>query len=117
MMDFVHNLCAGGTVAGRYLENQLPYFGYSISFHLLEDFATTAQLNLRYQFGHANYLTLQSGLLQSSRTFKELFKDPLDSYAFGLQFGRKTVVGPFLLGANWSKDTGFGLSLSLGMNF
>ncbi len=116
-INFTHSLAAGGTIPGRYLENQIPFLGYSVAFHLLEDFAATAEMDLRFQFGHVNYLFLQGGLLQNSRTLPGMFKDPLDSFAVGLKYGRKTIAGPLLLGMNWCNDTGFGLTLSFGFNF
>jgi len=116
-MNFVHSLIAGGTLPGRYMENQIPYIGYSTGFTLLESLATMGQLDLRYQLNHANYLTLTGALLLSSSNPGELFTNPLSSYAIGLTFGRKTVAGPLQLGFHWCDTTGFGLLLGFGFDF
>ena len=116
-MNFVHSLAAGGTQAGRYIDYQMPFFGYSISFHMLENFAAMARMDLRWQFSHLNYLSFQSAALQDSETFRGMFSDRMTAYAFGLEFGRKTVAGPFQVGTHWCSDGGFGLTLSFGLVF
>ena len=116
-MNFVHSLAAGGPLPGRYLENQIPFLGRSINFEILEDVVAMAQVDLRYQFSHVNYVALTASVLQNSRTFGEFFKTPLNAYAFGLSYGRKTVAGPLQLGLHWCNKGGVGLTLGFGFDF
>ena len=116
LMNFVHSVSVGGTQAGRYIENQIPFFGYSTSFHLAEKLTAVGQVDLRYQFGHANYVTLRGGLMQNREDFRTFFKY-LSAYAFGLEYGRKTIAGPLKASINWCNTTGFGVAVSYGMEF
>ena len=116
-MNFVHSLAAGGPLPGRYLENQIPFLGRSLNFEVMEDVVTTAQLDLRYQFSHVNYVSLMAGILQNGRTFGDLFKTPLNAFALGVGYGRKTVAGPLQLGLHWCNAGGFGMSLGFGFDF
>ena len=117
MMNLMHTLTAGGTVAGRYMEYQIPFFGYSISFHTMEQFAAMFRTDLRWSLSHVNYLSLQGAILQDSETFKGMWHKPLTAYTIGAEFGRKTVAGPLQLGLHWCNDTGFGATLSFGLVF
>lgn len=117
MVNFVHSLAVGGTQPARYIENQIPYFGFATSFRLVEGCVGMAQLDLRYQFGHANYATLRAGTYNNSRYFKDFFLWPPSSYAFGLEYGRKTVLGPLRIGVSWDRSHGFGIAASFGMEF
>ena len=116
-MHLQHCMGVGGTDGGRYLENQIPFFGFTKSFNMLENLVMTEQLDLRYQFGHANYATLRAGLLQNSHSFKSLFADGNLAYAVGLEYGRKTAAGPLRIGVHWCNWAGFGATLSYGMVF
>ena len=117
MMNFMHALTAGGTVAGRYMDYQIPFFGYGTSFHVMERYAMMARTDLRWQFSHVNYLSLQAAHLRTSHDFKYLFHKYYGVTAIGLEFGRKTVAGPLQIGVHWCEDRGFGLTLSYGLVF
>ena len=115
-MSLLHCMGAGGIQGGRYLENQIPFFGYSTSFYMLEDLVLQEQLDLRYQFGHANYASLQVASLQNGMDFGWAFRNYIP-WAVGLEYARKTIAGPLRLGIHWCNDTGFGTTLSFGMVF
>ena len=117
-MHLLHCMGAGGIQGGRYLENQIPFFGFSTSFQMLEDLVLMEQVDLRYQFSHVNYATLQAGFLQNSASFRDLFEGyGYTPWAIGLEYGRKTIAGPLRLGLHWCNETGFGLTLAFGMVF
>ena len=117
MMNLMHTLTAGGTVAGRYMEYQIPFFGYGISFHIMQRFAMMARMDLRWQFSHVNYLSLQGAHLRNSHDFKDLFQRYYGETAIGLEYGRKTVAGPLQIGVHWCTDGGFGATLGFGLVF
>ncbi len=117
MMNLMHTVTAGGTVAGRYMDYQIPFFGYGTSFHLMQRFSLMARTDLRWQFSHVNYLSLQVAHLRNSHYIQDLFHQGFGETAIGLEFGRKTVAGPLLLGAHWCQDRGFGVTLGFGLVF
>ncbi len=116
-MNFVHSLAVGGTRAGRYIDNQIPFFGFSHGFRTCQHYAATTKLDLRYKFNHKNYLTMRGGTFHNPDVLEGFWKDRPTAYAFGLEIGQKSVAGPMLLGVQWCDLTGFSLSLSLGFDF
>ena len=116
-MNFVHTLGAGGTRAGRYIENQIPFFGYNIGFHACGSFAATAQLDIRYRINHKNFFTLRGGILQDKDVLKDIVKTAPTSYAFGAEIGQKSIIGPMMLGVQWCNLTKFSVALSVGFDF
>lgn len=112
-----HRLTAGGILAGRYMENQLAFFGIARGVRYSSGFLATAQLDLRCRMFTKNYLTLKGAVLSDAPGFRGLFQGAAPVYAIGLDFARKTVVGPLCLGGFWNSSTGWGASLSFGLNF
>lgn len=115
-MSLLHSLGVGGIMEGRYLENQIPFFGFPTGMRVYDDFTGTAQMDFRYRINHKNYATIRGGVFQNSPTFRNFFTMP-DAYAFGLEYGLKTVVGPLMVGGSWCNLTGFGVSFSFGFCF
>ena len=116
-MNFVHTLAAGGTLASRYIDNQIPFFGFSQGFFVCDSFAATAQMDVRFRLNHKNFLTVRGGVFQDKGELADLVKTPLSAYAFGAEFGQKTIVGPMKFGAQWCNKTGFSVALSVGFDF
>ena len=116
-MNFIHTLAAGGTLASRYIDNQIPFFGFSQGFYVCDNFAATAQLDLRFRLNHKNFFTLRGGVFQDKAVLADLVKTPLSAYAFGAEFGQKSIIGPMKLGAQWCSVGGFSVALSIGFDF
>ena len=116
-MNFIHTLAAGGTLASRYIDNQIPFFGFSQGFYVCDNFAATAQMDIRFRLNHKNFLTLRGGAFQDKSVLADLVKTPLTAYAFGAEIGQKTVVGPMKFGAQWCSMSGFSVALSVGFDF
>ena len=117
LMNMVHTLVAGGTRAGRYTDNQIPFFGFSAGFQTCRSYAATLQADLRYRIDYRNFLTLRGGLLQDRDSLPAFLQDGLSATAVGLEYGRKTFAGPLKLGAQWCDRTGFSVALSFGFDF
>ncbi len=115
-MALLHSLGVGGTMEGRYLENQIPFFGIPTGLRVYDDITGTAQLDIRYRINRKNYGTIRGGVLQNAPTVRSFFSAPI-AYAFGAEYGLKTVVGPLMVGGSWCNLTGFGVSFSFGFNF
>lgn len=116
-MNIIHNLAVGGIQAGRYVDYQIPFFGFSSGFQSCKHYAATTKLDLRYRINHKNYLTLRGGSFHDENVMKNLWKSKPTAYALGAEIGQKTVFGPMLLGVQWCDLTGFSLSFSFGFNF
>ena len=116
-MNFVHTLAAGGTRAGRYIENQIPFFGYNVGFHTCGNFAAMAQMDIRYRINHKNYFTIRGGILQNKDVLKEIVSTAPTSYAFGAEIGQKSIIGPMKLGIQWCNLTKVSVALSVGFDF
>ncbi len=116
-MNFVHTLAAGGTRAGRYIENQIPFFGYNVGFHTCGNFAAMAQMDIRYRINHKNYFTIKGGILQNKDVLKEIVSTAPTSYAFGAEIGQKSIIGPMKLGIQWCNLTKVSVALSVGFDF
>ena len=116
-MNFIHTLAAGGSLASRYIDNQIPFFGFSQGFFVCDSFAATAQMDVRFRLNHKNFLTVRGGVFQDKGELADLVKTPLSAYAFGAEFGQKTIVGPMKFGAQWCNKTGFSVALSVGFDF
>ena len=116
-MNFIHTLAAGGVVPSRYIDNQIPFFGFSQGFYVCDSFAATAQLDVRFRLNHKNFLTVRGGVFQDKSTLKDLVRTPLSAYAFGLEIGQKSIIGPVKLGAQWCNLNGFSAALSVGFDF
>ena len=116
-MDFIHTLAVGGTLASRYIDNQIPFFGFSQGFYVCDNFAATAQLDIRFRLNHKNFLTVRGGAFQNKSALADLVRTPLTAYAFGAEIGQKSVIGPMKLGAQWCNLSGFSVALSVGFDF
>jgi NTE family protein len=116
-MNFIHTLAAGGTQAGRYIDNQMPFFGFSQGFYVCDNFAATAQMDVRFRLNHKNFLTLRGGVFQNKNALADLVRTRPTAYAVGAEFGQKTIIGPMKLGAQWCDKTGFSVALSVGFDF
>ena len=116
-INFIHTLAAGGTVAGRYIDNQIPFFGFSQGFFICGSYAATAQLDVRFRLNHKNFLTLRGGVFQDKEVLADLVRTRPTAYAVGAEIGQKTVVGPMKFGAQWCDKTGFSVALSVGFDF
>ena len=116
-MNFIHTLAAGGSVASRYIDYQLPFFGFSQGFYVCGNYAATAQLDVRFRLNHKNFLTLRGGVFQDKDALADLVRTRPTAFAVGAELGQRTIVGPMKIGAQWCDMTGFSVALSVGFDF
>ena len=111
-----HIITMGGFIANRYTERQMPFFGCPYGYRNTRPYSAVAQLDLRYRFARKNFVTARGGLFTDGYTLNEItFVSP--EYAFGLEYGRQTMVGPFKLAAQWCRLTGVTAYASIGFDF
>ena len=117
IMNPRHTVAVGGIQTGRYVEHQMPFFGFSSGFLVCDSFSGTATLDLRYRFARKNFITLRGGLFQDSPSYKVFFKTKPSAWAVGAEYARQSVLGPLRIGAQWCSLTGLSASLLIGFDF
>ncbi len=116
-MNPLHVTTVGGTVAGRYVEHQMPFFGFPSGYNYCDSLSDVVQLDLRYCFGRKNFVTARGGYYHGGDNFRNFFKNPILVWAAGAEYARQSVVGPIKIGAQWCNTVGFSLFASLGFDF
>ena len=116
-MNPLHIVAVGGIRAGRYIEHQMPFFGFSSGFMVCDSFSGTATLDLRYRFARKNFITLRGGMFQNSPSYKVFFSNGLSAWAAGAEYARQSVLGPLSIGVQWCNITGLSASLLIGFDF
>ena len=112
-----HMVAVGGIRAGRYLEHQMPFFGFSTGFMACDSLSGTATVDLRYRFRRKNFVTLRGGLFQDSPSYKSFFSNPLTAWAVGAEYARQSVLGPIKIAAQWCDLTGLSATMTVGFDF
>ena len=113
-MNPKHAVTFGGFMSNRYVERQIPFFGYATGFRYGYNYVVTPQLDLRYRFGGKNYLTARAGLLWNALELKDLTHAPVQAY--GLEYSRKTAVGPLRIAAQYCNESGITLYAGIGFD-
>ena len=117
LMNPRHTVAVGGNRAGRYIEHQMPFFGFATGFMVCSSLSGTATLDLRYRFLRKNFVTLRGGLFQDSPSYKVFFNSGITAWALGAEYARQAIVGPIRIGAQWCNLTGFSATMSVGFDF
>ena len=115
-MNFRHGVVVGGFMPNRYVEHQIPFFGFPNGFRRSSVFTLVPQLDLRYRFLRKNYVTARGGLFIRDTYLKSLFEgDPV--WAAGIEYARQTVVGPLRVAAQYCNISKFSIYASIGFDF
>lgn len=110
------NNVIGGIVAGRYLDHQIPFVGYTGLRVVREPFVAVASVDLRGSINAKNYLTLTASAMEGLDDFN-MKNAMLPVYSFAGSYGLKTIAGPLIIGVNWSSDLKWGWFASFGYYF
>lgn len=113
----MHINIAGGEVPGRYVEQQVPFFGINNTV-LADDYLASAVLELRWNPYKKLFISALAGVLESSDALDTFITeyDP-DCTAFGLEMGYNFLGGPVKMQTHWSKAYGWGFYASIGFDF
>ena len=113
----IHTNFAGGRLAGRYTEDQVPFFGFDHVL-MLGDLSFNGTAELRVNPLKNLYFSALGGLIITDDKPLELLKHPVpDVYAFGAEAAYDTIVGPIRLSLHWSNAFRWGAHVSLGFDF
>ena len=115
-MNIRHAVVVGGFLANRYVERQIPFFGFANGFRSADNLTFVPQLDLRYRFLRKNYLTVRAGMFRRGETFQDMWH-VFPIWAFGGEYSRQSVVGPLRLAVQWCPITRLTAYASIGFDF
>lgn len=112
-----HTNFAGGALAARYAEDQLPFFGVN-TLLATGDYLLDTVVEARWNPVGNLYVSALAGALQYDNSVGSLVKDLRpDVWALGLGAAYDTVVGPVKFNLHWSNIHKWGAYISLGFDF
>ncbi|MBQ3847031.1 MAG: patatin-like phospholipase family protein [Bacteroidales bacterium] len=104
----------GGRMAGRYLDQQIPFMGVTNAV-VMSPILAVAGIDARYELLKNNFLTATLNVGNSNNSFADFLNISKDSafYGVGLEYAYNTIAGPLRADIHWSsitKDVGFYVS-------
>jgi NTE family protein len=115
-IPFVYTNLIGGRMAGRYLDQQIPFIGINNAVPLRNKIIVGG-LNFRFKLFKNNYLSCLCDLSDDFDDF-EAEKDGSTIFGTGLEYGYNSIVGPLKMNIHWSSETHrVGAYFSLGFDF
>lgn len=109
---------AGGSMAGRYIEQQQPFIGVSYATPLSNKMLMLRG-DLRIRLSENNYLSLIANVLKDSDAFDtDLLWTGDNIFGCGIQYGYDSSFGPIKADIHWSNLTrSIGAYLGIGFDF
>ena len=107
----------GGTMAGRYVDQLMPFVGSNYMYWALDHLAVL-NATLRYNPVKNLFIEAEGGIVKDASLFSEMFtsfKPKFFGAAAGV--GYNTIIGPLKAKIMWSDLSGMGYSISLGFDF
>ena len=110
----------GGSLAGRYLEQQIPFIGINNA-AAMSKILGIARADIRLKLSPNNYLTAIYNYAVTSDSLEGFAKwkdSVIDYHGIGLQYTYNSIVGPLSFNLHWSDYTDkVGAYVSLGFDF
>ena len=104
--------CMGGDVAGRYVDQQLPFLGIQ-HLEIFDNSVVVAKVKVRYNIGRNHYISLAGNYAKQEANFFDIFGGD-DIWGGGVGYSYDSIVGPidFMFSlSDWSKKLGFYFNL------
>ena len=116
--SLAHMTYLGGFMPDRYIEGQVPYFGINHTFFAGDQLAS-ANAAFRVRVSNNYYFSLKGASFYSTDFIRDIFDRDLAQfdYAFGLEAGFNSLIGPLRADIHWDKSVGWGAFISLGYDF
>lgn len=115
--SMLHTNLIGGSLASRYSDYQVPFFGINDVLYTDDNLLSTV-MEMRYNPVGKLYFSALAGFMDCDPDFFGMFSNfGFDHYAFGLEGGYNFPVGPIKLNAHWSNATKWGVYFSFGFDF
>ncbi len=109
----------GGLMAGRYLEQQMPFVGVNNAV-AMGNLLGVLRNDLRFRLMKNNYLSFIANYALSSDKIESVYVpgEYLDAIGAGVQYTYNSVVGPMLVNLHWSSlSQTVGAYISVGFDF
>lgn len=116
--SYAHFNYAGGTMAGRYYEQQMPFVGFC-NMMMLENCAAVLNLDARTQIANNLYVSVKGGYVKTEETIADMVsKKDITYWGASLEAGYNSIVGPVKASLHYSDATNsLGFYVSLGFDF
>ena len=115
-VPLAHANIMGGSLAGRYLDQQIPFLGFGYT-HVFENVLSIASLDIRCRLLDNHYLFASGAFSLDFQGFDDLF-EPNAVIGARLGYAYDSFIGPLAFNLFWSDYTGkVGASISIGYNF
>lgn len=115
--SYFHLNFAGGNIAGRYIDQQIPLVG-TVNMHNMRNQLFVTNLDFRFKLPKDFYLSARAGYANDGDKLGDLITDMAPSaFGFELQGGYDSVAGPLKLSLLWSNISSWGVAFSLGFDF
>ncbi len=106
----------GGSLAGRYLDQQMPFLGLSQTASV-KNILTIYRLDLRVNIAKKHYLTGIVNYMRDSDSFAEYIQGP-GHFGAALEYSYDSIIGPLTANVHWCNITNkVGIYLSVGFDF
>ena len=109
----------GGLMAGRYLEQQIPFVGISNAM-AMDNLLGVARTDFRFRLMKNNYLTAIANYAVTTDDLESIYVPGhyRDALGVGVQYTYNSIVGPMLVNLHWSGlSHGVGAYISVGFDF
>lgn len=118
-VPYVYANMVGGTMAGRYLDQQIPFIGTTHCV-LTRSAVAVARADLRFRISSSHYFSiLGNAMAEGDFPFLHTVDAPASlHYGFGVKYDYATIAGPVSLVVGWSDITQkVAVTLSAGFDF
>ncbi len=107
----------GGRMAGRYLDQQIPFIGVTNAASC-GDYLLLAGADLRLHIGKNNYVSAIVNVADSASALDELTLSDSFSLGAGLEYAYNSIIGPIRADVHWSSiSRKVGAYVSVGFDF
>lgn len=113
----------GGSMAGRYLDHQVPFVGINYATPVGR-YAAVLRDDLRLKVGKAHYISVIANCVLAAEGFRfggdesSFFKEGAFHYGAGLEYAYDSIIGPLKLDVHWSDiNKKVGAYFSVGFDF
>lgn len=108
--------CMGGEVAGRYFNQQLPFYGIH-NLQLFENSVLVGRMALRYRLGMRHYVTLTGNYARQADNFFDILEGN-GIWGGAAGYAYNSIIGPISITFDMSDwDKKFGVYFNLGYYF
>lgn len=115
-IPLIYGNIMGGAMAGRYLDQQLPYLGFGYT-HVFQNVLTSISLDCRGRIRDNHYIYLSGAYGRDFQNFQTIFEHaPIIGARIGYAYN--SAIGPLAANLFWSNYTKkVGAYVSIGFNF